>query len=106
MTWKETHRRWQAMREVEAVLAEAVRAGRPVRLPWSEEYAEVFGDRDALLAALRYRWQLTRDTQLDTHLPEDVLEEQRRRLTERSRGLLQLLDGTGSTEQGGDRVVA
>jgi hypothetical protein len=86
MTWSETHRRWQAMREVEDRLATGA-----AELPWNEEYAEIFGDRAGLLAALRYRWQLSRDTQLDSHLPEHVLDEQRRRLDHRARGVRRLL---------------
>jgi hypothetical protein len=106
MTWDETHRRWRALREIETRLAVAADAGRPVRLPWNEEYVELFGDRDGLVAALRYRWRLNRDTQLDTHLSEAALEEQRRRLEHRARGLLLVLDAEGRPEQGGHRVVA
>lgn len=91
MTWNETHRRWRALREIEQTLAD----GR-AELPWTEEYAELFGDRAGLLAALRYRWELARDTQLDTHLPEPVLEEQRRRLTRRARGVLRVLGADGA----------
>ncbi len=86
MTWSETHRRWQALQEVEAL----ANAGAE-ELPWNDDYAEIFGDRESLAAALRYRWTLARDTQLDTHLPETVLEEQRARLTERNAGVLRLL---------------
>lgn len=101
MTWNETHRRWRALRDIEESLADG--AG---ELPWTEEYAALFGDRDALLAALRYRWQLSRDAQLDSHLPEHVLEEQRRRLTARASGVLRLLREAGYGEQRGDAAVA
>lgn len=87
MTWNETHRRWQALRTIEEQLATA---GRP-ELPWSEDLAEIFGDRAGLVAALRYRLRLAVDTQMDTHLPEAVLEEQRAQLTARARGVLRLL---------------
>lgn len=86
MTWSETHRRWQALQEIEAL----ANAGCD-ELPWNTEYAAVFGDRDTLAAALRYRWNLTRDAQLDTHLDEAVLEQQRARLIERNAGVLRLL---------------
>jgi hypothetical protein len=102
MTWDETHRRWQALRSIEEQLS---RAEQP-ELPWNEEYAEIFGDRAGLVTALRYRWQLAVDTQLDTHLPEHVLEEQRRRLERRGRGVRQLLDMHPRGGEGAERVVA
>lgn len=102
MTWSETHRRWQAMRTIEEQLAGTTTAA----LPWNAELAELFGDRAGLVAALRYRWQLSLDTQLDTHLPERVLEENRRRLELRARGILRLLDTTPPAEEGVARVVA
>lgn len=88
MTWNETHRRWQALRAIEEQLA----ASESAELPWNEEYALVFGDRAGLVAALRYRWQLTVTAQLDTHLPERELDEHRRRLARRARGVLRVLD--------------
>ncbi len=86
MTWSETHRRWQALQEIEALATAGCE-----ELPWNNEYAEIFGDRDTLAATLRYRWNLTRDAQLDTHLAEAVLEQQRARLIERNAGVLRLL---------------
>jgi len=86
MSWTETHRRWQALQEIEAL----ANAGCD-ELPWNETYAEIFGDRDALAEALRYRWNLTRAAQLDTHLTEDVLEQQHDRLVQRNAGVLRLL---------------
>ncbi|NYJ03674.1 hypothetical protein HNR19_004372 [Nocardioides thalensis] len=106
MTWNETHRRWRALREIETWLGEAARGDRPVTLPWSEEYAELFGDRAGLLTLLRYRLKLARDAQLDPDLPEAVIEELRPRLLERTRGVLRVLDSMAAAEQGGDRVVA
>ena len=100
MTWSETHRRWQAMRTIEESLA----AHPAAELPWNDELALIFGDRAGLVAALRYRWQLSLDTQLDTHLPEHVLEENRRRLELRARGVLRLLDTTPPAGEGVERV--
>lgn len=88
MTWNETHLRWRALREIEERLAGSATD----QLPWTAEYAALFGDRAGLVTALRYRWQLSVDTQLDTHLPEQVLEEQRRQLEWRSRGVRRVLD--------------
>lgn len=91
MSWTETRRRWQILREIEAALAAGA-----TELPWGEEYAALFGDRAGLLAMMRYRWQLTYDTQLDSHLPEAALEEQRRRLDRRLDGVRRLLERYGA----------
>ncbi|MGO4257206.1 hypothetical protein [Marmoricola sp. RAF53] len=90
MTWSETHRRWRAMQEIETL----VNASASGELPWNDEYAALFGDRDGLLAALRYRWELSVSAQLDTHLSEDALADQRRRLLERNSGVLRLIRRT------------
>lgn len=97
MTWTQTHLRWQALREIEAL----ANAG-CTELPWNAEYAEIFGDRDALVAALRYRWRLTLSTQLDTHLSEQVLEEQRARLEQRHGAVLRMVQryDQGATARG------
>jgi hypothetical protein len=88
MGWTETHRRWQALQEIE----DLANAAAIDELPWNTKYADVFGDRDSLAAALRYRWEQTRRAQLDTHLPEAVLEEQWCRLQTRHAGVLRLLE--------------
>lgn len=88
MTWTETHQRWQALRTIEAQLATATTP----ELPWNDELAQIFGDRAGLIAALRYRLRLTVNTQMDTHLPEAVLEEQRALLAARTRGVLRVLE--------------
>lgn len=88
MGWTETHRRWQALQEIETL----ANAAAIEELPWNPEYAEIFGDRDTLAAALRHRWRQTRRAQLDTHLPEATLEQQWCRLHERHAGILRLLE--------------
>lgn len=88
MGWTETHRRWQALQEIEA----RATAGALDALPWTPEYAELFGERENLVAALRSRWEQARRAQLDSHLPERVLEEQWRRLHARHAGVLRLLE--------------
>lgn len=94
MTWTETHRRWQALQEIETQANAALAAGGSLgKLPWTEEYAEIFGDRAALVVALRSRWEQARRAQLDSHLPERVLEEQWCRLHTRHAGVLRLLEG-------------
>jgi hypothetical protein len=87
MGWTETHRRWQALQEIEA----AANAATTDELPWTPEYAEIFGDRETLVAALHTRWVQTQRAQLDSHLSESVLEEQWCRLQARQAGVLRLL---------------
>jgi hypothetical protein len=94
MSWTETHRRWQALQEIERRANAALATGVPIdELPWTPEYAEIFGDRETLAAALRHRWRQALDAQLDTHLPEAVLDQHRRRLHEQHAGVLRLLAG-------------
>lgn len=88
MTWHETHLRLQALREVEA-LANAVPDG---SLPWNDRYDDIFGTRESLVAALRYRWRLTLQAQLDSQLPESYLDERRRELSTQHVGVLRILD--------------
>lgn len=95
MSWTETRRRWQALREIEELAADPA----VVDLPWTPEYAEIFGDRDHLAAALRHRLEQTLRAQLDTHLPEQVLEEQWCRLHTRQAGVLRLLDRHAAPER-------
>ena len=52
------------------------------------------------------RWRLAVSTQLDTHLPERVLEEQRRVLAERARGVLAVLDNGTDEELGTTHALA
>ncbi|KAA1426815.1 hypothetical protein [Nocardioides antri] len=102
MTWSETKRRWHIMREIEELFLQDPGAA----LPWNDELAELFGDRDHLVTALRYRWQLTRQAQLDTDSPEPAWEEQQGRVERRTRTLLRILDRAAAEAQGGHRAVA
>ena len=102
MTWSETKRRWHIMREIEELFL----ADPEAALPWTEEYAELFGDREHLVTALRYRWQLTRQAQLDPDSPQPAWEEQQLRVEQRTRSLLRILDRAAGQEQGGQRAVA
>ncbi len=102
MTWSETKRRWHIMREIEDLFV----ADPTAQLPWTEEYVDLFGDRDGLVAALRYRWQLTRQAQLDTHASEAAWDEQRVRVERRTQTMLRILDRAATEEQGGHRAVA
>lgn len=71
MTWNETHRRTQVLREIEALIAStSLPAEPPAPLAWHTSYDALFGDRDGLVAWLRYRWQLRlADPELDATHP-------------------------------------
>lgn len=88
MSWQQTHRRWRAIRDVEA----EIHAGPAGVLPWNDRYAELFGSRAELVRALEYRWSLIVDAQLDPELPEDTLAETFREITLRHAPLLGVLD--------------
>jgi hypothetical protein len=88
MTWTETHERHRIIREVVATAA----ADPTGTLPWRDEYAAHYGDRDGLLFALRHRWERTCEAQLDTHLPEQVLDERYRELHRSNAGVLRILE--------------
>ena len=102
MTWSETKRRWHIMREIEDLFV----ADPEASLPWTDEYGELFGDLDHLVTALRYRWQLTRDAQLDSYAPEPAWDEQHARVDQHTRYLLRILDRAAARAQGGDRAAA
>lgn len=101
MGWIETRRRWQVLRDLEWQLA---RDPMLRELPWSQEYADLFGDRERLLAMMRYRWNLAREAQIDSHLPEPVLVEHALRLERRFAGVRRLLEAYDAP--GGPRVAA
>ena len=88
MSWTETHERYRIIREVVAA-AEADPTG---TLPWREEYAASFGTPDALVAALRQRWQRTCEAQLEAHLSDEEIQERHRELLVEHAGVLRILD--------------
>lgn len=61
-------------------------------LPWEAGFAELFGDRDGLVLALRYRWSLLVEAQVDPALSQHEQERTWRDLTTRHAGLLRTLD--------------
>lgn len=87
MSWSETHRWWRAVREAER-LADADLRG---ELPWSADFADVFGSRAELLRALEYRWTLIVQAQMDPELPDAVLDETWQRITSAHAGLRRVL---------------
>jgi hypothetical protein len=88
MSWTETHERFRIIREV----VEAAEADPTGTLPWREEYADLFGDRDGLVTALRQRWQRTCEAQLDPNLSEEQMTDHHRRLLRQNAAMLRILD--------------
>lgn len=71
MTWTQTHERFRLLNEAEAEL----RSGFARRLRWSPEYAEAFGTPERLAQALRHRWRIRFQAQLDPSLSQEEYEE-------------------------------
>ena len=64
MTWTQTHERFRLLNEAEAEL----RAGLTGGLPWSPAHADAFGTPERLAQALRHRWRIRFQAQLDPAL--------------------------------------
>ena len=71
MTWSETRRRHDVLREVKAIAA----VRRDGVLPWSDDYADAYATPDELLRDLTYFWRITVEAQMDTKLDAGALEE-------------------------------
>ena len=101
MSWTETHERFRIIREV----VEAAEADPTGTLPWREEYADLFGDRDGLVTALRHRWQRTCEAQLDPNLSEEQMKDHHRRLLAQNAAVLRVLDTYVSSATVPTRVI-
>lgn len=101
--WALTHQRWAALREIEDNLARAAEAGSPARLSWTDALAELFGEPAAVVAMLRYHWQIAREAATDPDLTESVYDEQWRAVAARFAGVQQLL---AQLDAGGSDVAA
>lgn len=88
MTWTETNRRQEVLREVREI-ADARRDG---VLPWSDAYADVYAGPDDLVRDLAYRWRVQVEAQVDTNLDEDALEDRWADLHRLYGGVLRILD--------------
>ncbi len=88
MTWTETRRRQQVLREVRAVAAVRLDGV----LPWSDDYADAFAGPDDLFRDLAYFWRIQVEAQIDPGLDEYTLEERRDDLYRRNEGVLRIID--------------
>lgn len=71
MTWTETRRQQDIIREVKAIAA----VRQDGELPWSDDYTDVYATPDELLRDLRYFWRIAIEAQIDTKLSAAALEE-------------------------------
>jgi hypothetical protein len=65
MSWESTHEYYRTLREVEDELDRSTGIESFDDLPWQPSYAQIFGDRAGLLLALRRRWQLLVQAQVE-----------------------------------------
>ena len=71
MTWSETRRRHDVLREVKVIAA----VRQDGVLPWSDGYTDAYATPDELLRDLTYFWRITVEAQMDTKLGAGALEE-------------------------------
>jgi len=88
MTWTETKRRQQVLREVRAVAAARLDGV----LPWRDDYADAYDEPAELLRDLAYFWRLQVEAQVDPGLDEVGLQDRREDLFRQNEGVLRILD--------------
>jgi hypothetical protein len=88
MTWNETRRRQDVLREVKAIAA----VRQDGELPWSDDYADAFTGPDDLLRDLAHTWQVHVEAQIDTNLTEAEMEERWDALYRAFPGIPQIID--------------
>lgn len=88
MTWRQAHLYYDALL---AVVADVERTADGT-LPWRPEFTEVFGDPAGLVLALRRRWQLMVQAQVEVpYNPSGQPSAALRTLAEHNRGMLAVL---------------
>ena len=92
MTWTETHERMRIIHEVEEVSA----ADMTGAIPWRDEWSAYFNGPNALVAALRSRWNHMTEVQLDNRTTrEDEVDANLARLRASQAGILAILKAAG-----------
>jgi hypothetical protein len=92
MTWTETKRRQDVLREVKAIAA----VRQDGVLPWSDGYADAYAGPDELLRDLQYFWRITVEAQIDTKLSSAALEERWDAIHRAYPGVLPILESNHS----------
>jgi hypothetical protein len=92
MTWTETKRRQDVLREVKAIAA----VRQDGVLPWSDDYVDAYAGPDELLRDLQYYWRITVEAQIDTKLSPTDLEERWDAIHRANPGVLPILESNYS----------
>ena len=92
MTWNETRRRQDVLREVKAIAA----VRQDGVLPWSDDYVDAYASPDELLRDLQYYWRITVEAQIDTKLSPVALEERWDAIHRANPGVLPILESNYS----------
>lgn len=102
MTWTETRRRQQVLREVKAIASER----QDGVLPWTDDYADAFTGPDDLLRELAYIWRIHVEAQIDTNLDEASLDDRWDSLHHRYAGVRRILEANTSPIQKAHELAA
>ncbi len=92
MTWTETKRRQDVLREVKDIAA----VRQDGVLPWSDDYVDAYASPDELLRDLQYYWRITVEAQIDTKLSPVALEERWDAIHRANPGVLPILESNYS----------
>ena len=98
MTWSETKRAGRHARRSRTCSSRT----RTADLPWTDEYAELFGDRDGLVTALPLPLAAPATPSSTATRPSRPGTSSTRGSSSRTRDLLQILDRAAARAQGGD----
>jgi hypothetical protein len=92
MTWTDTKRRQDVLREVKAIAA----VRQDGELPWSDDYSDAYDSPDELLLDLQYFWRITVEAQIDTKMSATALEERWDAIHRAYPGVLPILESNYS----------
>src|SRR5215213_6829293 len=95
MTWTETRRRQQVLREVKAIAAVRLDGV----LPWSDDYADAFAAPDDLMRDLAYFWRIHVEAQIDTNFTQEQMEERWDALYRAFPGVPQIIEAHRASER-------
>jgi hypothetical protein len=88
MTWSETRRRHEVIREVKAIAA----TRQDGVLPWCDDYTDAYATPDELLRDLRYFWRIHVEAQIDTNSTEAEMEDRWDALYRAFPGVLEIIE--------------
>jgi hypothetical protein len=95
MTWSETRRRQDVLREVKAIAA----VRQDGVLPWSDDYTDAYTGPDDLLRDLAYSWRIHVEAQVDTNSTEIEMEERWDALYRAFPGVPEIIDAQAAARR-------